>query len=160
MRNIWLVLMLCCVVTLTWYVFSIPIPQENVMPVKNIAEISPVHDPSETETDVNNLFVLINNWRVDKGLPPLIWYQYLCPFSYQRLAQLRTNYSHDGFYPMVSTMKYGHYGENLSPGSLANKYALSAWENSLEHRENLEGDYTYTCIARDSKTIIQLFAKY
>lgn len=105
-----------------------------------------------TNLDPYKMFNLINDYRASKGLNKLVFNPKLCDFTKQRLAEIHTNYSHDGFSAkrVCNPNEYCHLGENLARGYSSEEEAVKAWIASPEHVLNiLDPNFTQTCIASD-----------
>jgi uncharacterized protein YkwD len=107
----------------------------------------------------NSLMVLIQDWRIQNGLKEYKESSLLCKIASLRLEEIKTDWSHDGFYKMASycgTMKCT-LGENLARGFASSKDTLNGWLNSPTHKKNLETKFEYTCLETDGNYVVQIF---
>jgi hypothetical protein len=106
----------------------------------------------------DKLWSLIQSWRSSEGLQPYIKDQKICTLTAQRINDVQTNYSHDGFAERVN--KYpGEFSENLVGIDGKNEKAvLQKWLDSPEHREALERPYKNSCLACKNNYCVQIFS--
>lgn len=74
-----------------------------------------------------------------------IWSQQLCDSANDRLPEIKTNWSHEGFYIERWDMSFNEIGENLSRDFDAPQ-VVPAWLNSASHKANLDYGYTHHCL--------------
>ena len=129
------------------------IPNKQSSPGKN-----PAID--NVELDSYKLWQLIQDWRVKNNYQPYISDQQLCKLASIRLDELKTDFSHKGFYSHLKDFSYQTIGENLANDQSSEQEVLDGWIASKEHLENLERDYTHSCIQTRGKYSIQMFASY
>lgn len=99
---------------------------------------------------------LINQYRSDKGLPPLVLSDIITTQARQHsrnMADGTVPFSHDGFAQRVEAIKtqiaVAAAGENVAMNSGYTdpaKVAFDGWIDSDGHRANIEGDYDLTGI--------------
>lgn len=113
---------------------------------------SPTITPSPHPLDPLKVLTLINDHRKSKGLGILSFDESMCKFANTRLEQIKTNYSHDGFYPAVKkAYEYTYAGENLASGYTTEDGVVYGWIMSPKHLENIENPhYTRSCVASGS----------
>lgn len=87
----------------------------------------------------------IQNWRVANNKLPYMKSPDLCELADARVYQLVTDWSHNGFFPMIKPMRYVQNGENLSKDIIPDN-VLGAWLDSPKHKELLEAEYPYACV--------------
>lgn len=115
---------------------------------------TPTIPPSKDE-----IFQLVNDYRVSHNLKPLVKSESLCTLAKIRVIDLRTDYSHDLFKQRVKESDLSQYetvGENLdwSPSSDSSKKILSDWDKSPKHKELLLGDYEEACVEVDMYNVV------
>ncbi len=102
--------------------------------------------------DVNTLalqaFNAINDHRLSKGLPPLMWNPYLFEAACKRANELVQRFSHTrpdgrGFETAIydKGMDFNTAGETIANGMMDGQEVVNAWINSTKHREVLESKY-------------------
>lgn len=102
--------------------------------------------------DVNTLalqaFNAINDHRLSKGLPPLMWNPYLFEAACGRAGELMRKFSHTrpdgrGFETAIydKGMDFNTAGETIANGMMDGQEVVNAWINSTKHREVLESRY-------------------
>lgn len=75
----------------------------------------------------------------------------LCKVSEERLEEVKTNWSHEGFYDHIEEPGFYYVGENLSRYFYEPEEVLKAWLKSPTHRANLEKKFDYSClVCKDS----------
>ncbi len=101
----------------------------------------------------NDIFDLVNEYRSNNGLQKLTRNA-----TADKLATEHTEYmigndkiSHDNFSSRSENLKDKEnaksISENVAYGYTTAEKVVAAWLNSLEHRENIEGDFTHTGVA-------------
>lgn len=118
---------------------------------------------TKTYPDANKLFQIVNEWRTENGYQPYLIDQRLCDIADIRLAQTSRNWSHDEFIPTIDRYFQGNYSEkseNLARDFYDEQSTLKAWLNSPTHKENLDKDYQYSCIALDGNYVVQIFGNF
>lgn len=130
----------------------------------SIVQKTPSPRPQKIEISETELFGLVNNQRNNKSLKSLTWDQNLCSYANRRALEIATNFSHEGFYKMSDEMyknlSYNHIAENLAENIYMKKSIVDAWLESPTHRENIEGQYSHSCIQCKGTYCVQLFASY
>lgn len=95
----------------------------------------------------DNLFIKVQGWRRLSGRKEYVLNSHLCGRAEERTIEIKTDWSHDGFYKLTSQDKtFLFNGENLSEGYEFPEEVLEGWLNSPVHRDILERDYTDACI--------------
>lgn len=129
----------------------------HVVAVKPTAYVAPtsVYIP-ENEDD---LFQTVNEWRVQTNRLAYKKSEATCDFASVRAPQLKTDYSHNGFYEHAKNLPKGQYfSENIAAGYIYADQTLKGWLASPPHRKALEADYTHSCIKCDSGYCVQIFS--
>ena len=116
------------------------------------------------------LWSLIQSYRIDNNLTPFIKDQNLCAYASERLPEVATNYSHEGFqetaYSKLASLGAGKLGENLvgiQPpiDDISEVETLDAWLNSPPHRGAIDDPTnTHSCLRCDTINCVQLFGAY
>lgn len=70
----------------------------------------------------------------------------LCDFAKERLYEIHTDWSHDGFWEVETKYPYIEAGENLAYGQTSPEELVRQWVASPKHLENILKPYTRTCI--------------
>lgn len=86
----------------------------------------------------------------------------LCEFASYRLDQIQQEFKHfdkNDSRSFLSSTKYQMIGENLSQGFERPESVLRAWLDSKTHKENLDRDFTHSCIRCNNNKCVQIFAK-
>lgn len=130
--------------------------------------IIPDREPTPTYIPVllnpYTIYDLVNEYRTSKGLSKLKWNPIMCNFTKQRLTEIHTDWSHNGFHRMINSQHpyaYVNAGENLGEGFDNEGFQVDGWLASFEHRKNiLDPNYTDTCIALDAQFAVQEFASF
>lgn len=135
--------------------------------------INPPVDTGIAEVEAR-VHTLINQYRNDKGLPPLALSDIITTQARQHsrnMADGTVTFSHDGFPQRVDAIKtqidVAGAGENVAMNSGytdAAKVAVDGWIKSDGHRANIEGDYNLTGIgvsqsASGAYYLTQIFVK-
>lgn len=130
----------------------------------NVPEVPAIkQDISETK-----MFELTNQYRVDNGLSVLEQNYALCGFSDERLEDIKTDWSHDGFHDLADSFydeetHASMIGENLAKDFHSGQEELifSSWVHSPTHKANLDNsDFTHLCIQCDDERCVQSFAVF
>lgn len=111
------------------------------------------------------LWTVVNNWKEEEDGYVYIYSEPLCSFASKRLEEVQKDWSHLGFLNDTSkeifkTTKFTNAGENLTKNQLAERYVLTEWLDSEDHRKNLEDPFTHSCIRCENNYCVQLFASY
>ncbi len=116
-----------------------------------------------TKINEKELFSLIQEFRYENNLTPYMKSKIMCEYASIRLAEIRTDFSHDGFKNMKHppcTTEICNMGENLARGQNSEQELLTAWLNSPSHAENLYRDYKYSCIRTDGVYTVHFFGTF
>lgn len=120
----------------------------------------PVVVQKQTSVDEEILFNLVNEWRVNNNLKPLLVSEPLCDFASIRVEEIKKDFSHDKAF--VHRKNTGiNVGENLSaPFTNPNEQKLlNAWLNSPTHKDNIADDhYIYSCLKCSENYCVQIFS--
>ena len=128
------------------------------LPSKPLPKPSPsVHPDSLTE---DHLWMAVRDWRISQKFQPYTTDQRLCSLAEVRLKEIKTDYSHNGFYKHLKDFSYVDLGENLAKDFYSTNKTLSNWLNSPSHRENLDAKFTYSCIRTDARYVVQIFGNF
>lgn len=135
---------------------NIPITRDYRVYKPTIADINPA------ELSADKLFQIVNEWRVKEGYQQYEKSEFTCEISNQRLPEIKINFNHAGFSaerfcPKDLDCKIG---ENLVEGYNSEEEAFNSWLNSPTHRNNLESDYTHSCIKCDSGYCVHIFSYF
>lgn len=109
--------------------------------------------------DEMELLSVVNNWRINQGKTEYYSDPTLCEYADLRVEQIKSDWSHDGFYAMQKDGSFSLLGENLSRYDYSPEYVFGEWLNSPEHRQNLERDFTHSCIRCEDNYCAHIFAK-
>lgn len=95
---------------------------------------------------------LVDDYRINKGFKPLPEDPRLCKLAEERVEEIITDWSHNG-YTRRTPILFSSYcpecsriGENLARGYTTPEDTLTAWLNSPLHRANLDQDYNMGCL--------------
>lgn len=114
--------------------------------------------------DENELWTIANNWREEQGKTAYTINPILCGFADQRVDEIQTDFSHKG-YLLISENKIhkagGFYrtGENIARDFFNANDVFRSWLSSPTHRENLDENFTESCIRCENNYCVQLFGK-
>jgi len=121
--------------------------------------LSPENNNSSGNSD---LLGEVNNFRSQNDRSGIAETSIICNFAKERLTELSTNYSHDGFSRMQSVTGKSAGAENIARTSSnrGNHYiVIEMWAKSDGHRENMLGDYTEGCGYYDGKYAVLVLAR-
>jgi uncharacterized protein YkwD len=114
-------------------------------------KVSPNLDPEV-------IFNLINEKRVQAGLPPLEKESKVCELATSRTPELSAEFAsgflHRGFYARQVPYRAA---ENVIY-MRTEQAAVNWWMNSSVHRSQLLGNYKYSCVACQGQSCTQIFA--
>lgn len=127
-------------------------------------------DVSFKELDVLKIEEEINNYRLENNLNSLIRYPNLCKLAVERVTEIQTDWSHEGFknrddaiyvdYCNNDNLICTSAGENLAKGQFKSEEQLVLeWIKSPEHNKNMLSDYNVQCVAANNNHYVSLFAK-
>lgn len=125
------------------------VKSSNNVTTKITPTITPTPTPHIFSED--KLWSLIQNWRTSQGLQPYIKDQRLCDIAKDRahdMVLLDNQDDHEGFYK-----KYSNYPSSLQENTeytWDEKIGLDQWLNSPSHKQALEKQYAYSCLACES----------
>jgi uncharacterized protein YkwD len=113
----------------------------------------PIVYPTPTPVVLNQskLFDLVQEFREENDLPPYTESKISCQLADERIKDILTDFSHDGFYqrialPPYSTYSYTFYRENLAKDYSSEKKTLDGWLKSASHSASLYADMPYSCL--------------
>ena len=115
----------------------------------------PIIIPTPKDIDEQELWDLIQEWRKSSGLTEYIENPELCRVSSIRVLQIQDVFDHNTL--VLKSLPYS-VAENLIRDQAPAEISLQAWLNSPSHRENLEGDYKYSCLRCDKSYCVQIFS--
>ena len=148
------------------------VPSYNI-PDNNYNKVIPVPTPIPTriprKLDGGKLFNLVNEYRNKNGLRQMTWYLPLCEYAKRRSSEVKTDWSHEGYYIEASNSgelyksicpECYKTGENLARDFYSEEAILQAWINSPTHKVNLDDDWDWGCAMVYSNTYVSmLFGK-
>lgn len=108
--------------------------------------------------DAEFLFKTVNNWRRESGYAELQMSESLCNVARVRIKEIKVDFSHTRFSESIFPEEFVFFGENLSE-QLSQEDVFGMWLNSPTHRENLERDFTHSCVRCEESYCVQIFAK-
>lgn len=116
--------------------------------------------PSPTPRVLNEkeLWSLVQEWRKENNLKAYREDAWLCAAALKRLDQIKTDWSHDGFYAMQ--LRYDYVSENLGKDADDAGTLLNTWLESPSHRDNLLKPYKDSCIETEGTYAVQMFANF
>lgn len=109
-----------------------------------------------------NLTGEVISFRGQNGRGSLSSPDLICDFARERLLELATNYSHDGFSEMREKTGKGNVAENIAGTSSdrgAHFVVFEMWAKSEGHKKNMLGDYTEGCGYYDGRYGVLILAK-
>lgn len=109
----------------------------------------------------NQIFDLINKYRSSKNRDLLKTSKKLCLIASERLHEVKSNFSHDGYMDLdssVAQLGYYHRGENLAKDYWTNEDVVDAWTRSASHEANMvRPTYTDLCVRTDGNNVVAIF---
>lgn len=122
-----------------------------------------VYEPIPTPSSLSSekLMALVNDWRISQGFQPYSDSEFLCSVAKTRMLEVQINWSHEGFADRTNRFCVDCYlAENLARYYYSEKETLTGWLKSLSHKENLDNNYTHSCIVTDSNYVVHIFGYY
>lgn len=116
--------------------------------------------PTPYSLDQDRLFNIVNIWKTSQNSEPYIEDSRLCKLAETRLIEIEKNFSHRDFDKHSRDFFNASLGENLSTGYSSEKETFDAWLASPTHKENLDKDYSHSCIRCNNNKCVQIFAKF
>lgn len=120
-----------------------------------------------------DLMARVNQWRLASSLEAYFWDADLCNFADLRLSQIQNAVlSHSAFYEQAQDVfpdsGFASLAENLASFSsldkenleLVSEEILLSWLASRSHQQNLEDDFSHSCLRCNSQICIQVFGRY
>lgn len=107
----------------------------------------------------------VQEWRVSTSREEYIKDETLCELASSRVEEIRTEWSHSGFYKSSDkivfnkTNKFKELGENLAKQFRSEPSVLKGWLDSPTHRDNLEYGFKYSCIKTDGDNVVHIFGR-
>lgn len=118
--------------------------------------------PHSISFNNENIWLLINKYRVSKNLAPFIKDQSLCSIAESRLPELKNELEspHAGFNARFASSTYPIAENNT--GAYSDQNALDRWLGSAPHRTQLESDWKYSCVVCSEKELacVQIFTNF
>lgn len=128
-------------------------------PKEVILAPSPTVIPTLAPFSAEKLMSIVNDWRQTQNLQLYTENETLCKIASERLVEVQSNWSHDGFVAKHNTYLPNTYmSENLGRGYDREEELLTSWLNSPSHAANLNKDYQYSCIKCDNNYCVQEFS--
>ena len=88
------------------------------------------------------VFAMVNQERVNNGLPELAWSSEMASYSDRRAMEITTSFSHDSAGGKMNV------GENIAKGAVSPEMAMDGWMRSDGHRANiLNANYTVISVS-------------
>ena len=138
------------------------IKQEIIQQVQ--ASVAPLPTEIPFEADEHKIWLSIQSWRAVQQKRQYDESALLCKYAYQRLNEVQTDWSHDGFFPVSHEIKrqtgFTNTGENLAHNIYTNDGYLQQWLDSPSHKKNLDENFTESCLRCSGTYCVQLFGKY
>jgi uncharacterized protein YkwD len=112
--------------------------------------------------DHDRLWISINRWRAEKGLPEYIQSARLCDIAERRLREVRRTFDHGGFSAQrfCSNDETCKLAENLAKGYASELDVIRGWESSPAHAANLVQPFRYSCLATDGTYVVHIFGDF
>lgn len=131
--------------------------QDNVM-------VETMDSNPRTELDASKVWELVQGYRSQIALEPFIQDDSLCPMAINRVAEIQSDWSHNGAYDDIEALyasgAYTRIGENLGKDYTDEEMLLAEWSLSETHLENLTSTNTHSCIKCEGLYCVQVFATY
>lgn len=138
---------------------ELPVPTVQT-PTPPIQSTPPVIQLSNGGLNADKLFDMANAHRASKGLPPFQKDERSCRLAAERAPEVAAEVAN-------GNMHAGMYGRNLPYWNTENIISMSSeeaaftwWINDGIHREAIEGNYTYSCVACHGNNCAQEFTNY
>lgn len=124
---------------------------------------SPKNQPIKSENlKSRDLIGAVNSYRLENGRSRLSMSDAGCVFAEERLGELQTNYSHNGFDEVLTKTGKSGAAENIARTS-KNKGASfvvnQMWAKSAGHNKNMLGDWAEGCGYYDGKYAVFIFLR-
>ena len=114
---------------------------------------------SFSTVEENGLWTVVNDWKEKESGYRYTSDERLCEQASIRANQIKSDWSHNGF-DEVPFFDFKTVGENLAAESNSNNDILTLWLTSPTHKENLDENFTHSCIRCEDNYCVQLFGKY
>ena len=89
----------------------------------------------------------IQEYQANLGRPEYVVNEELCELAEKRVIEIQTDWSHNGFLNLEAwPVGYEKLGENLSKEFYLSYEVLPAWLHSPTHKENLDYNFTDSCL--------------
>ncbi len=135
------------------------IPVDTSVDTTTIA--TPAAQPQTSSLNAEILFSLVNQHRTSIGLPNFEKDERICQVAASRAPELYNEIW------VTHTMHAGFYARNLPYWATENiismtteQSALNWWLNSPIHRQAIEGNYKYSCVACYSNNCSEIFTNF
>ena len=150
---------------------TIPTPTKEITPTEALKEATPTpQQPTPTSTtaasyaswglNADTLFAMANSYRASKGLPPFQKDDRACQLASSRApevgAEIAEGHMHSGL--RARNLPYWNSENIISYHS--EEGAFNWWINDTIHREQIEGNYTYSCVACAGNSCAQEFTNF
>jgi len=145
-----------------------PVPQKPAEETVKVPPAEPVKEEAGEEITRANIFILVNNERIDAGMPVLARNDALDRAAAAKLEDMLEG----DYFAHQSPEGYGHHhwiaeagyvgsweGENLARNFDSAPETVAAWMDSPTHRANImKAEYKETGIAVKGSYVVQIFA--
>lgn len=133
-----------------------PTPQQTT----SVASVTATIQVTGGGLNAETLFTMSNTHRISKGLPPFQKDARACELATARAPEIGAEIAN-------GNMHAGMYGRNLPYWNTENiismgseESAFNWWINDGIHREAIEGNYTYSCVACTGNNCAQEFTNF
>lgn len=116
--------------------------------------------PKEIRLNETLLWNVIQTWRKKSGYKEYIKNDSLCRIAEERVKYLKdkgfSGFNHEGFHKYYDNYQ-SLLSENMT-GGINEQDALERWLSSTPHRNALERNYKYSCVAAEMDYAVQIFS--
>ncbi len=128
---------------------------------QELMRVYPTPTPS-FRADEDVVWSNIQQWRANNKKKQYVENDVLCNYAIIRLKQTGANWSQTGFEQLSGEIqKNGNFskvGENIANDLLENSQYMSRWLSHLSSKQNLDADYSQSCLKCENTRCVQLFA--
>lgn len=110
--------------------------------------------------DADKLFAMTNTYRQSKGLPPFQKDDRACQLAVSRAPEIAAEIAEDRMHSGLKARNLPYWNTENIITMRTEEDAFNWWINDTIHREQIEGNFTYSCTACSGNACAQEFTNF
>ena len=144
------------------------VAKQTKVTIKNSPTPSPTLPPPTTQPikysswglNADKLFDMSNNYRASKGLSAFQKDDTTCQLASSRAPEINAEIAEGRMHSGLQARKLPYWNSENIISYHSEEAAFNWWINDTIHREQIEGNYTYSCVACAGNACAQEFTNY